>query len=108
MYEIDYWQMADPETIYEVFRQPDVFQLNVDTLQAFQTYLVQVRAYTVIGSGPISPTVEVAEVQEGICCVITIKFDYIMCLLLYCSSIRATYQCHLSYTKLNFNSSNME
>ena len=66
MYEIDYWLMGDPETIYEEFLQPDVFQLNVDSLQAFQTYLVQVRAYTVIGSGPISPTVEVAEVQEGI------------------------------------------
>ena len=48
---------------------PNVFLYNVDVMDAFQTYLVRVRATTEVGPGPFSPTVIVTRDQEGMLCV---------------------------------------
>ena len=65
MYEIEYWQKGDESNRNNLSVNSDVFLHVLDTLEDFQTYVVRVRAYTVLGPGPFSEPSEARPDQDG-------------------------------------------
>ena len=45
--------------------EPDLFLYDLDMVDAFQTYLIHIRATTQVGPGPFSPTTNVTRDQKG-------------------------------------------
>ena len=81
MYEIEYTPEGDDEV--ETSHIPvgsDKSDLELNVSPDFRTYLIRVRAYTELGAGPYSDTIEVLLEEDGIVklsCVILMTFIYL-------------------------------
>jgi hypothetical protein len=64
MYEIEYWKSGDQASRDNVTLDSDVFLDELTMLEDFQTYIIRVRAYTVVGPGPYSEP-KTAEPQQN-------------------------------------------
>lgn len=64
-YEVEYNQSGSSDSQTESV-DADIFVLSLSMLEDFATYLIRVRAYTVVGPGPYSPPVNVTEEEKGL------------------------------------------
>lgn len=65
MYEVEYNQSDGSDSQIKTV-DADTYVLSLSSLEDFATYLIRVRAYTVVGPGPYSPPVNVTEEQQGL------------------------------------------
>ena len=72
MYEIEYWKSGDQASRENVTLDSDVFLDELTMLEDFQTYIIRVRAYTVIGAGPYSEPKTAEPQQNGMISCVTL------------------------------------
>ena len=74
-YDLQYWKKGSNTDTQKASVEANMFFYDVDMLDSFQTYFVQVRAHTMVGPGPYSAAINVTEEQQGI--------HFYICLLIF-------------------------